>query len=211
MGISNDDISRSILVPALDPIAHYYSRLSARSALYTDLRLLLGDRDEPLSRETYRRLIIDENCLARSSTASRNKLWIELHSRYRLDAVDPLFTMFWKEWRRCTSDPEKSLTAYTLLALNDNLVADLATEWLFPLLRRAPAELRVNDVRALFNCPRGSIRRSPNGPMRPLWLLRRSIVPAFVISASRWAKRRRSRCALRSTRRQSACLFARYV
>ena len=128
----------------------YYSRLSARSALYTDLRLLLGDRREPLSRESYRALVIEENCLARSSTAARHKLWTELHSRYRLDTQDPVFSAFWKEWRRCTSDAEKSLTAYTLLALNDKLVADLGTEWLFPLLRRAPAELRVNDVRAFI-------------------------------------------------------------
>jgi hypothetical protein len=38
------------------------------------------------------------------------------------------------------------LTAYCLLALNDKLVADLGLEFLFPRLRRAPAELRVNDV-----------------------------------------------------------------
>jgi hypothetical protein len=117
--------SRLTLVPALDPEAPYYSRLSARSALYTDLRLLLGDRDHALSRDGYRALAIDENCLARSSTAARRKLWSELRSRYRLDANDPLFGAFWKEWRRCASDLEKSLTAYTLLALNDRLVASL--------------------------------------------------------------------------------------
>ena len=33
-----------------------------------------------------------------------------------------------------------------LLALHDRLVADLGIQWLFPLLRRAPAELRVADV-----------------------------------------------------------------
>lgn len=37
-----------------------------------------------------------------------------------------------------------------LLALNDRLVADLGTEFLFPLLRRAPAELRVTDVLAFI-------------------------------------------------------------
>jgi hypothetical protein len=34
--------------------------------------------------------------------------------------------------------------------MNDRLVADLGIEWLFPLLRRAPAELRVGDVRAFL-------------------------------------------------------------
>ena len=54
--------------------------------------------------------------------------------------------MFLDEWRRCRSEPERGLTAYVLLALHDRLVADLGTCWLFPLLRRAPAELRVADV-----------------------------------------------------------------
>ncbi len=34
-----------------------------------------------------------------------------------------------------------------LLALNDRLVADLGTQWLYTYLRRAPAELRVEEVR----------------------------------------------------------------
>ena len=112
---------------------------------------MLGDYSEALPAETYRSLVIDENSLARGSIATRRKLWKELHSRFRLDANDALFKIFWREWRRCTSDPERDLTAYVLFALNDRLVADLGVEWLFPLLRRAPAELRVNDVRAFIH------------------------------------------------------------
>jgi hypothetical protein len=138
------------LVPALDPSAPYYSRLSARSVLYTDLRLLLDSQDRALPAADYRSLVLEENCLARASTSARHKLWKELHSRYRLDVADPLFAAFWREWHRSDSDLERSLTAYILLALNDRLVADLGTEWLFPLLRRAPAELRMEDVRAFI-------------------------------------------------------------
>ena len=58
----------------------------------------------------------------------------------------PLFDAFWSEWRRCRSDRERGLTSYILFTLNDRLVADLGTEWLFALLRRAPAELRVAEV-----------------------------------------------------------------
>ncbi len=134
------------LVAGLDARAPYFSRLSARSALYTELRLLLDDRPQAMAVGTYRSLVIEENCLARSSYWARRKLWQELHSRYRLDASDPLFAAFWAEWQRCSSDPERSLTAYVLLALNDRLVADLGTEWLFPLLRHAPTELRAADV-----------------------------------------------------------------
>ncbi len=142
--------SQSSLVPALDQNAPYRSRLSARSALYTDLRLLLDERKHALSTQDYRSLVVEENCLVRGSDSARRKLWRELHARYILDAADPLFTAFWTEWRRSGSETERSLTAYVYLALNDRLVADLGTEWLFPLLRRAPAELRVNDVRAFI-------------------------------------------------------------
>lgn len=133
-------------IPAFDPAARYVSRLSARSALYTELMLLLGDHKDAFESEEYRRLVIDRNCLARKSSSARQKLWTELRSRYRLDAADPLFNAFWSEWRTCQSDQERGLTAYILLALNDRLVADLGSEWLFPLLRRAPAELRVAEV-----------------------------------------------------------------
>jgi hypothetical protein len=137
-------------IPSLAPFEPYSSRLSARSALYTDLRLLLDDRKHALASNDYRSLVVDENCLARGSVAARRKLWKELHARYRLDAADSLFAAFWQEWRRSQTEPERSLTAYILFALNDRLVADLGTEWLFPLLRRAPAELRVGDVRAFL-------------------------------------------------------------
>ncbi len=136
----------SVDIAGLDLGVPYFSRLSARSALYTDLRLLLDGQSQAHVAATYRRLIVKENCLARPTNSARRKLWQELHSRYRLDARDPLFSMFWTEWERCSSDPERSLTAYVLLALNDRLVVDLGTELLFPLLRQAPAELRVDDV-----------------------------------------------------------------
>ena len=138
-------------IPALDASAPYVSRLSARSALYTDLHVLLDARETPLS-SSFRSLVIEENCLTRKSAMARKKIWEELKSRYILDTDSSLFAAFLKEWRRCRSEPERGLTAYILLALNDRLVADLGTNWLFPLLLRAPAPLRVADVRGLIDC-----------------------------------------------------------
>ncbi len=137
-------------IPGLDPSAPYAPRLSSRSALFTDLHLLLDRERAALSSAEYRSLVVTENKLFRTSAAARIKLWKELKVRYRLDAADPLFEAFWVEWRRCASEPERGLTAYVLLAMNDRLVADLGTELLFPLLRRAPAELRVADVQAFL-------------------------------------------------------------
>jgi len=130
----------------MDVDAPYVSRLSARSALYTDLRLLLDNASSVLPDGGYRAFVLDENRLRRSSGSSRNKLWKELSARYRLVGADPLFVVFQEEWSRCASEAERALTAYVLLALNDRLVGDLGMYWLFERLRSAPAELRVDDV-----------------------------------------------------------------
>lgn len=133
--------------------APYRSRLSARSALYTELGLLLhaatGAGDA-----SFRSLVVEDNCLARPSLSARKKLWEELHARYLLEPAHPIFATFFDEWARADSDAERGLTAYILLALNDKLVMDLGLELLFPRLRRAPAPLRVDDVLAFFHAAR---------------------------------------------------------
>lgn len=141
----------TVLAPGLDPAAPYFSRLSARSALYVELHQLLDAGRDLRTVVDYRALVLQENVLGRSSSSARNKLWKELKSRYRLDAADPLFAAFWTEWRRCESDSERGLTGYVLLALNDHFVADIGTEWLFALLRRAPADIRVADILAFIS------------------------------------------------------------
>lgn len=138
-------------IPGLDPAAPYTSRLSARSALYTEVHMLLdAAKGARLSPMEYRALVTDGNCLARSSSSVRAKLWKELRSRYRLDAGDPLFAAFLTEWARSASEAERALTAYVLFALLDRLVADLGTELLYSRLRAAPAEIRVDDALAFL-------------------------------------------------------------
>jgi hypothetical protein len=146
---------RGPILPGLDPGAPYFARLSSRSALYGELRLLLEGLDRPLASREYRALVTEANRLVRGAGATRVKLWEQLHSRYRLDREDPGFAAFWVEWRRSGSEAERSLVAYVLFALNDRLVMDLGTEWLFPLLRRAPAEVRVEDVQAFLRRAEG--------------------------------------------------------
>lgn len=142
--------SKAPEIPALASAGPYLSRLSARSALFTELGLIMGEKLSAPVDIDYRKLVIEENCLGRASLAARKKLWQELRSRYRLDESYPLFCAFKKEWTSSRSEAEKGLTAYILFALNDRLVADLGTTWLFPLLRQAPAHIRPGDVRAFI-------------------------------------------------------------
>jgi hypothetical protein len=131
-----------------------------------------------LSSTQYRALVLNENVLGRSSSAARSKLWKELKSRYRLDGDDPLFGAFWTEWRRSDCDSERGLTAYVLLALNDRFVADIGIEWLFPLLRRAPAEIRVADILAFIS------RAEPAHPEVRSWSEKTRLAVAQKYAAS---------------------------
>jgi hypothetical protein len=142
--------------PGLDASGSYLSRLSARSALYTDLSVLLRMANGATDRDALRSLVVEDNVLARPSSAARAKLWQELKTRYLLDPANPLFVAFQREWRRSEGDSERALTAYVLLALNDRLVADLGTRWLYPLLRGAPREIRVGDVLAFLDLTAGA-------------------------------------------------------
>lgn len=133
-------------IAGLDPGGLCLARLSARSALYTDLQVLLQARTELLPASDYRRAVVDENVLSRGSVAARKKVFKELKGRYMLDEEYPLYSTFHREWRRCGSDQERALTAYVLLALNDRTVALTSMEWLYPQLRRAPCEVRIGDL-----------------------------------------------------------------
>ena len=71
-------VREALAVPGLDPAAPYFSRLSARSAMYTELHQLLDASTGRLPSTQYRALVLDENVLGRSSSAARSKLWKEL-------------------------------------------------------------------------------------------------------------------------------------
>jgi hypothetical protein len=131
---------------ALAPQAPWVARLSARSALITDLFMLLGAIEAPLDSEGHRRLVVESNILGRGSESTRKKTWKELKTRFILDRDHELFSAFWKEWMLCSGEQEQKLTAYILLAINDRLVADLGVGWLYPKLLSAPQTLTVDEV-----------------------------------------------------------------
>jgi hypothetical protein len=72
-------------IAGLDPDGLCLARLSARSALYTDLQVLLQARTELLPASDYWRAVVDENALSRGSVAARRKVFKELKGRCVLD------------------------------------------------------------------------------------------------------------------------------
>lgn len=133
------------IIAGLDPFGRCLARLSARSGLLTDFRRLL-DQGGATDPENIRSLILEANLLARSTAAARSKLYQELKGRYLLDPHIPVFAAFLQEWKSATSQEEKNLLAFTLLALNDRTVMLTSCEWLSPHLRKADSDLRVGDL-----------------------------------------------------------------
>ncbi len=155
---SSARLARVAPTPASEDAQRYVSRLATRAACYADLQALLAAVDGTVSRAEYRRRALADNLLSRPTAAAREKAWKELAARYGLDGASPLFGAFLGEYRRASSEQDRALTAYLLFALRDRLVRDLGTEWLFPYLRAAPAELRTADVLAFV---RGRKRSHP--------------------------------------------------
>lgn len=143
------------LVPAFGE-GPYLARLSSRSALASELKILLAAASEKPKEEECRQLILEGNCLAKSSESSRRRVWEDLSSRYLLRPSHPLFQCFLAEWSKYMLEPEKSLLLYCLWALNDRLVADLGVKYLFPRLRQAPSPLSPDDVVAHLFAERDS-------------------------------------------------------
>ena len=70
-----DVVPRRAVAPGLESAAPYFSRLSARSALYDELHQLLDASAERHSMAGYRALVVEGNVLGRSSSAARGKIW----------------------------------------------------------------------------------------------------------------------------------------
>jgi len=135
-----------IPIVGLDRDSPCLARLSSRSALYTDLQVLLEAKPGRLSLAEYRQAVLDDNALARGSLAARKKIFQELKGRYLLNAENAVYLAFYEQWQRCRSEQERALTAYVMLALNDRTVMLTSQEWFFPQVRRAPCELRAGDL-----------------------------------------------------------------
>ena len=138
-----------ISVPGLDPAGRCLARLSSRSALLTDFRLLLesGGAQRP---EAIRELVLGDNVLSRKSSSARSKLFTELKGRYLLDPSRPLFAAFLSEWAHSRSEEERSLVIYALFALNDRTVTVTSMQWLFPHLCGSRSELRIGDLETFY-------------------------------------------------------------
>jgi hypothetical protein len=140
-----------ITVPAMRDSQPYVSRIATRASLHADLQALLTAVPVPVTRREYRRHVIEENVLSRRTVAAREKAWKELAARYAINGSSPLFRAFLEEYRGASSARDRDLTSYLLFALQDRLVCDLGTDWLYEYLRAAPADLRTVDVLAFLS------------------------------------------------------------
>lgn len=137
--------------PAIATGTLYVSRLATRAALYSELQALLTAVGEAVPRSEYRRLVVDENVLYRRTQAAREKAWKEIAARYDIRGESPLFETYLEEYRRAVSERDRALVTYLMFALQDRLVCDLGTDWLYEYLRASPSDLRTVDVLAFVD------------------------------------------------------------
>jgi hypothetical protein len=136
-------------VPGLEGRGRFLTRLSSRSALFTDFRILL-DQTVNRTRQGFYQSVVCDNILSRKTKSSSIKIFNELKYRYTLNEESPIFSVFLREWDLANSDDSRSLLGYVLLALNDLTVMRTSCEWLFQYLRKPGSELRVVDLDAYF-------------------------------------------------------------
>lgn len=132
-------------VQGLKSEARCLARLSARSGLINEFERVLrnGGAEQP---QNIRDLIINSNILGRPNASSRLKIYKELKSRYLFSINHPLFQSFISEWKRASSEDEKKLLSFCLLALNDRTAYVISCEWFFQYLRKPGSHVRPSDL-----------------------------------------------------------------
>lgn len=135
---------------ASDPGRDYRATLAGASAMWSEMQTLLDHGIAGLEPGDIRRLVIDENILAKRTLVNRQKVWKKLTERYSLTPQEPRFRDFLAHYYREPSAGQRGLLGYLLLCANDRVVRRLGAEWLAPKLSRAGTPLRIEDLKSHF-------------------------------------------------------------
>ncbi|MEW6745479.1 MAG: BrxA family protein [Planctomycetota bacterium] len=122
------------------------ARLAASGAMLPQLYAVSEALPAGPDAKTLRRLIVDDNLLARPSHAARVKLHEKLQQRYFPPGRPDHWRLLVSALRRTTLDDQRALVACVALNWNDLLFRSLNTTWLFSQLHHAGLSLKVEDV-----------------------------------------------------------------
>jgi len=86
---ANKDKSKNILKPKL------ITTLASSGLLLPELCVLASDSERDAAYDRLRKLAVDDNILSKPSIQSRQKIWTKLLDRYKFDAKDQSFQLWW--------------------------------------------------------------------------------------------------------------------
>lgn len=125
----------------------YTARLAGAAALRTELEAVFGASDASAEAADYRRLIIKDNAAGKRSASARNWIWLRLKLRYALDRPRSAeFQAFRTAMDATTAPAERGILCGLMVARNDRMLRDLATELISPHLTTGGALLQRDDV-----------------------------------------------------------------
>lgn len=124
------------------------ARLAGGGALWVEMRTL-ADRDlSGITPSEAKRVIIEENVLAKATQSNRVKVANKLIGRYVLDCQSAIFNAFWHEYVRERNEAQRALLGYLLFCASDFLARQIGMEWLAPKLDSPGVVLTSDDLSA---------------------------------------------------------------
>jgi hypothetical protein len=109
---------------------------TSRTMMLAELRELLASTPDDATRDDYRRAVIDDNVLGKTSNSSRQRSFRYLRELYGLDADEPSFRAFRVLWNH-------DADAQPLIALASALTRDPALRGTATAVLRAPVGTQV--------------------------------------------------------------------
>lgn len=122
------------------------ARLSTQGAMLEELKAVLPQLNPETARSDARRVIVEENRLARPSLKSREKVFQKLSTRYFRAETSKAVERFIRYLKACENPLQFQFLCYTMLLWNDGLVFELGNNWLAPRLNGPVFEAETQDV-----------------------------------------------------------------
>jgi hypothetical protein len=128
----------------------FAATFAGAGAMWSEMQALLDHDLRQANESDIKRLIVDENVLAKKTRANRLECLKKLTKRYGLSTTDAPYAVFLELYYKETSPIQRGLMAYVLLASHDALLRRLGSEWVAPKLRQNGTPLSTMDLAEYF-------------------------------------------------------------
>ncbi len=154
----SEDGRQQLQLPERQPLT---ARLAAAGSRRAEFEALLHAAPEGAPPDELRRLVTEENVVAKGSATSRTKVWRQLRQTYLLDPSVPEFSALVEAMRATSAPSDRGLLLFLLLARTDRLFRELTLATISPQLAHPGAPVPAEAAQAaLGRLLEGSAGRS---------------------------------------------------